>query len=167
METLKQPAMVLSIANSLGLIALGVYGQRQFSELKENMGIVTKLAAILNTSLQEKSDSKNLKEVLNLIGAHEKTLNVKSNKIEKLQEMVDDLEDKLETIQEAFEQLTKEIKTDGSITVSVPSFDVKKKKGKKNVKKGKKYENDTSDDESSDEEAEDSPPPRRRRRGGR
>ena len=141
MEELKKPVGMLSVANSFGLIAVGVYLNNQINAQKTKTEEIEDNLSSVITKLKE---TQNQTAFINNIGEALKKLDkvITDNK-----GTITELEEKNESIEEKIESII-EVMSDNGLEVYVG-------KKKKKSKKSKKKRVVESEDEDTDDDSED------------
>ena len=142
MEELKKPVGMLSVANSFGLIAVGVYLNNQINaqklkteEIEENLSsVITKLKETQNQTAFINSVGEALKKL-------DKVISDNKNSIVELEEKYEGVDEKLEAIIESM--------NDNGLEVNIG-----RKKKKSTKKKSKKRMVESENEESEEEDSE-------------
>jgi septal ring factor EnvC (AmiA/AmiB activator) len=160
MEQLKSPAMILSIANTLGLLGVAAYGHRKLSVMEEELKAVKEaLTGSLKRVNELTVTSSQLTELATSVKQIDATIRNKDNELNRLSKKTRYTADDIQQIQDFLGSLVKSLK-DGGLDIKVeekkeepsPFGRQKRVADRRGKRTTRRDERDDDSDESSDED---------------
>ena len=153
MDGFREPSGMLTVFNSIGLVGLAIYNDRQLKSVNEDIvSMKQDMNGISNKFVEFKDHGDKINQLIQIYTKMEAAANFLTEKIEEIQ---DERDDDREVISSNFSIISDAMKSVGNdVRLDKINLKKKKKRGKNNKKdKSRRRKDETSDESSSDDDS--------------